>query len=72
MNVMRRTSQEFDVRDLPVELGRMVADLGPVRVEVVEEGPDSSFWRLKGIAARRATSVADAVARVRALRDEWD
>lgn len=68
--------KDFPVERLPEELRRGLEAGHRVRVTVEDESDVSAgeprYKRFHGMAADRNTSIEEAVARVRALRDEWD
>jgi hypothetical protein len=68
--------EDFPVERLPEELRQGLVMGHRVRV-TIEDDPQATpkeprYRRFRGIAADRNTSIEEAVARVRALRDEWD
>ncbi|WAJ30141.1 hypothetical protein [Antarcticirhabdus aurantiaca] len=72
MSEARHITLDLRPDELPSELGRGVHGKAPVHVDVAQSDPEPRFMRFRGIGAYRNTSVEEAVARVRALRDEWD
>lgn len=72
MSRTRRIAATFSAGELPEEVSGGIDTSNVVEVTVEDEAVTPRFGRLRGIAAHRRTSIEDAVARVRALRDDWD
>jgi hypothetical protein len=70
----RVVKEHYPVEKLPAELREGISD-DRVTVTIVGEGVRPSAVTkvgLFGAARQRATSVDEAVTRIRSLRDEWD
>ncbi|MBO0905758.1 hypothetical protein [Jiella sonneratiae] len=63
---------DYPVDNLPEEVRRGIGAGERVRVTVETGAPLPRYLRFHGIAAHKKTTVEEAVARVRSLRDEWD
>ena len=72
--------EHYPVEQLPADLRRDLRNASHVTLTLVEEPVEAaeptdglpkylSFW---GTASHRNTSIAEAVTRIRKLRDEWD
>jgi len=73
----RIVKEHYPAAKLPDDLREGIDPLGTVTVTVVTEPRDGAApFRPKhdlfAIAKERGTSIQEAVARVRSLRDEWD
>ncbi|WP_414832237.1 hypothetical protein [Afifella sp. YEN Y35] len=75
----RHIVEDYPAERLPPELRGDIDPSHHARVIVEDTGSRSSapqrtggLYRLFGAAAEKNTSVEEAVARIRALRDEWD
>ena len=68
--------EDYPAERLPEELRRGITPGHRVRVTIEDEREASTteprFRRFRGIAAEKNTSIEEAVARIRTLRDEWD
>ncbi|MEX6508788.1 hypothetical protein [Jiella sp. M17.18] len=73
MNELRKiVVDDYPADNLPEDIRK---DLDPgqrVRVTVEPYRQEPRYLRFHGIAAHKKTTIEEAVARVRALRDEWD
>jgi hypothetical protein len=72
--VNRIVKEHYPAARLPDDLREGIDPGGTVTVTVVTEKPSAGRSKrdLYGVAKSRATSVRDAVLRVRQLRDEWN
>jgi hypothetical protein len=70
----RIVKEHYPAAKLPDDLREGIDPQGTVTVTVVTEGSGAqrSKRELFGVAKTHATSVQDAVARIRHLRDEWN
>tara|TARA_R110002020_G_scaffold143866_5_gene316637 strand:- start:953 stop:1192 length:240 start_codon:yes stop_codon:yes gene_type:complete len=79
MNKINRTVEHYPASRLPAELRGHTRPETLVTVTLLEEPEDPApveelpkYLRYWGIAAHKDTSIAEAVTRIRKLRDEWD
>ena len=72
----RIVKERYPAANLPDDLREGIDPRGTVTVTVVTEPREGGQLRAKaelfGIAKERNTSIREAVARIRSLRDEWD
>ncbi|MBP0615990.1 hypothetical protein [Jiella mangrovi] len=79
MGKIDRTVEHYPASRLPADLRGNTKPDALVTVTLVEEPVDAEpaealpkYLRYWGIAAHKDTGVAEAVTRIRKLRDEWD
>jgi hypothetical protein len=73
-------TENVTAADLPERFRGTISPSKTITVVVIEKDDDPAevvsdepaYLKLWGIAAHRNTSIEDAVARIRELRDEWD
>ncbi len=78
--VRRKTIEHVPTGHLPADMREGLAPNALLTVTIVEEVAERSdsseklpkYLRYWGIAAHKNTSIAEAVTRIRKLRDEWD
>ncbi|MCB8839700.1 DUF4131 domain-containing protein [Aurantimonas sp. VKM B-3413] len=63
---------DYPVENLPEDMRQDFEPGERVRVTVEPYRKEPRYLRFHGIAAHKKTTIEEAVARVRALRDEWD
>lgn len=71
-DVRRLTLEGQRVEDLPEEIRTGIAPSATVTVKLEPSASQPRYMKYHGAAAYMNTSIEEAVARVRALRDEWD
>lgn len=70
--VRHRTGETYEAGRLPGEIRGGIEAVHSVTVTVEDRATQPRLMRFRGMAAQRNTSIAEAVARIRSLRDDGD